>query len=68
MNWINQTFIIVSILVFCFRDCHNKFFHTYKYKCVYDIKFTKIKNNEKFKIKISDKKTKLNEFKKIKIC
>ena len=22
----------------CFRDCHNKYFHTFEYKCVYIIK------------------------------
>ena len=27
-----------SIIDSCYRDCHNKFFHTFKYECIYDIK------------------------------
>ena len=30
------------------KDCRNRFFHTFKYRCVYYIKFTNIANNEKF--------------------
>ena len=25
---------IDSILVKCFRDCHNNYFHNYKYRCI----------------------------------
>ena len=31
-----------SIIDGCYRDCHNKFFHTYKYVCIHDIKLTNI--------------------------
>ena len=31
---------IDSIIDNCIRDCHNKHFHTFKYKCVYDINLT----------------------------
>ena len=30
------------------RGCRNKYFHTFEYRCVYDINFTKITNNESF--------------------
>ena len=39
----------------CYRDCHNKYFHTFDYICVYDIKVTNIGNNEIINITISDK-------------
>ena len=29
------------------KDCKKKFFHTFKYRCVYVIKLTNIVNNEK---------------------
>ena len=29
------------------EECKKKFFHTYKYRCVYDIKFTSTTNNKK---------------------
>ena len=28
-----------SILDRCLRDCHNNYFHKYKYECIYDIQF-----------------------------
>ena len=37
---------IDSIINKCDRDCHNKYFHTFKYECVYDINFRNITNNE----------------------
>ena len=37
---------IDSIINKCYRDCHNKYFHTFKYECVYDINFRNITNNE----------------------
>ena len=27
---------IDSIIDSCFEDCHNKYFHNFKYKCKYD--------------------------------
>ena len=27
-------------------DCHKKYFHTFEYRCVYDIELTNIGNNE----------------------
>ena len=29
----------------CYRDCHNKCYHTFVYKCEFDIKLTNISNN-----------------------
>ena len=46
---------IDSIIDKCFTDCHNSYFHNFKYECVYDIKLTKITNNEKFNLTISGK-------------
>ena len=39
----------------CYRDCHKKYFHTFEYKCEYDIKLTNITNNEIINITISGK-------------
>ena len=33
---------IYSIIDGCYRDCHNKYFFTFKNVCVYDIKLTNI--------------------------
>ena len=52
---------IDSIIDNCYRDCHNKFFHTFKYVCIYDIKLTIITNNEIFNITISDESLGLYE-------
>ena len=30
----------------CYKDCHNKHFHTFEYVCIFDIKLTNITNNE----------------------
>ena len=35
------------------KICKKKFFHTFKYRCVYDIKITNITNNEKVILNIS---------------
>ena len=43
-----------SIIDNCYRDCHNKYFHTFKYVCIYDIELTNITNNEKINISLSD--------------
>ena len=45
---------IDSIIDDCYRDCHNKYFHTFKYVCIYDITLTNITNNEIINITISD--------------
>ena len=37
-----QDFIIDS----CFRNCLNKYFHNFKYECIYDIVLTNITNSE----------------------
>ena len=37
---------IDSIIDNCIRDCNNKHFHTFEYKCVYNIKLTNFGNNE----------------------
>ena len=45
---------IESIIDNCYRDCHNKYFHTFKYVCTYDIELTNITNNEVINISLSD--------------
>ena len=52
---------IDSIIDGCYRDCHNKFFHTFKYVCIYDIKLTNITNNETIDLTISDESLGLYE-------
>ena len=50
-----------SIIDNCYRDCHNKYFHTFKYVCIYDIKLTNITNNETINLTISDESLGLYE-------
>ena len=59
---------INSIIDRCFKDCHNKFFHNFKYECIYDINFTDITNIEIFNLTISGKNMNVYELKKIKKC
>ena len=46
---------INSIISKCYRDCHNKYFHTFDFKCEYNLNFTNITNNESVNFTISDK-------------
>ena len=46
------------------RDCHNKYFHTLKYVCIYDIKLTNITNKEVINIAISEESMNLFELNK----
>ena len=55
---------IDSIIYSCYRDCHNKFFHTFKYVCLYNIKLTNITNNEIITITFSDESMNLFELNK----
>ena len=55
---------IDSITDSCYRDCHIKHFHKFKYVCIYDIKLTNVTNNEKFDITISDESMNLFELNK----
>ena len=55
---------IDSIIDNCYRDCHNKYFHTFEYDCTYDIKLTNTINNEIINITISDKSMGLYELNK----
>ena len=52
---------IDSIIDKCFRDCHNSYFHNFKYECIYDCKLTNITNNEIFNLTISGKSMNLYE-------
>ena len=52
---------IDSIIDSCYRDCHNKYFHTFKYECIYDIKLTSIINNEILNLTISGESMNLFE-------
>ena len=45
---------IDSIIDGCYRDCHNEYFHTFRYVCIYDIKLTNITNNVIINISLSD--------------
>ena len=55
---------IDSIIDNCYRDCHNKYFHTFKYVCVYDNKLTNITNSEIINLTISDESLCLYELNK----
>ena len=52
---------IDSIIFNCNKDCQNIHFHTFDHFCVYDIKLTKIGNNETFNLTISGKSMTLYE-------
>ena len=45
---------IDSIIDNCYRDCHIKYYQTFKYVCIYDINLTNITNNEIINLTISD--------------
>ena len=55
---------IDSILDNCFKDCHHKYFHNFKYESVNDINYTNITNNEIFELAISSKSMTLYELNK----
>ena len=55
---------IDSLIDGCYRDCHNKCFHTFKYVCIYDIKLTNITNIEIINITITDESLGLYELNK----
>ena len=46
---------IDSIIDKCYRDCHNNYYHTFEYGCVYDLNFTDITKTETVNFTISDK-------------
>ena len=39
----------------CYRDCHNKYYHTFEYECQYDFKLTKNRGHEIVNLTIVDK-------------
>ena len=41
------------LLDYIIKDCRNKYFHTFAYRLVYDIKFTNISNNEEVNFTIT---------------
>ena len=55
---------IESIIGGRYRDCHNTYFHTFKYVCMYDINLVNIIKNEIFNISISDESMNLFELNK----
>ena len=55
---------IDSIIDKCFRDCHNSYFHNFKYECIYDIKLKNVTNNETINLTISDESMNLYELNK----
>ena len=54
---------IDSIIDKCYRDCHNKYYHTFEYECLYDLNFTN-DNNESINFTISGKNLGLHELNK----
>ena len=42
-----------------FKDCRNKYFHTFEYRLVYDINFTNISNNEEVNFTITHRAIKV---------
>ena len=59
---------INSIINTCYLDCHDKYFHTFKYKGIYNLIFTNVINNEIVNFTISDTSFNINELKKIEKC
>ena len=55
---------IISIINTCYRDCHDKYFHTFKSKGIYNLNFTNVINNEIVNFEISDTSLNINELKK----
>ena len=55
---------IDSIIDKCYRDCHNNYYHTFEYECVYNLNFTNINNNETVNFTISDKESTMYELNK----
>ena len=55
---------IASIIDNCIWGCHHKYFHTFDFICVYDIKLSNIGNNEIVIITIADKSMVLYELNK----
>ena len=55
---------IDSLIDKCFRDCHNSYFHSFQYECIYDIELTNITNNEIINLKIRGKSMNLYELNK----
>ena len=47
----------------CSIECHNEYFHTFKYRFLYDDKFTIIRNIEMVNLTFSDKEMNLYLFK-----
>ena len=48
----------------CYRDCHNNYYHTFKYECIYDLNFTNDNNNKSVNLTISGKSLGLYELNK----
>ena len=57
-----------SITDNCYRGCHNKYYHTFEYKCEYDIRLRIITKIEIIDITISDKSMSSLELKKTESC
>ena len=51
-----------------FKDCHDKYFHTFDYKGVYNINFTNNAKYDSFNLPVSDKNMNLYEIKEIKVA
>ena len=48
----------------CYRDCHDKNFHAFNFRCIYDFDFRNLVDNEVINLTISDKTLGLDELNK----
>ena len=65
MNLMNHLFKkLILLLIIVIEIVIKKYFHTFEYKCEYDIKLTNITNNEIINITISGKNQGLLELNK----
>ena len=55
---------INSIIDRCYRDCHYKYFHTFKYEGIYNFNFTNVINNKMVNFTIYDTSLNIKELKK----
>ena len=55
---------INSIIAKCYRDCHDNYYHTFKYEGIYNLNFANVIDNEIVNLTISDTSSNTRELKK----
>ena len=55
---------IDSIIDKCIKDCHKNYFHSFEYKCAYDIKLTNIRKQDINNLTIADESMGLHDLNK----